>query len=187
MFSTIFTNIALFRAFAYDFFRYRKYSFVVHQTSQDNRRVSIRIFTHYLEGRMCFPQVRLGYGQDKAYSVIKKLRAYKQKFGEDETVACAMATLAKYFDLHRDQDFDLSLLEAEFTQLSRELELPENGVCGGYESVTAAQIQTAASVDFNQFLLNRHSVRQYTGDKIEADTIRRIVQNAQLCPSVCNR
>ena len=187
MLTTISTNIALLRAFAYDFFRYRKFSFVLRQTSQDNRRASIRIFTHYLEGGMCFPDVNLGYGQDKAHSVIKKLRSYKQEFGKDETVAWAIATLAKYLEFHRRQNYDLSSLEAEFEQLSRELNLTEDGVCGGYEAVTATQIKTATSVDFEQFLRNRHSVRQYTRDSIEPDTIRKIVQNAQLCPSVCNR
>ncbi len=187
MFATLKTNIALARAFAYDFFRYRKFSFVLQQTSRGNRRAIIRIFTHYLEGGMCLPDVRLGYGQDKALSVIKKLRSYKQEFGEDETVAWATATLTNYFEFHRNQDYDLSVLEAEFEQLSRELKLSKNGVSGGYEAVTAAQIRAAALVDFEQFLLNRHSVRQYTEDSIESGTIRKIVKNAQQCPSVCNR
>jgi len=187
MFATLKTNIALVRAFAYDFFRYRKFSFVLQQTSQDNRRAIIRIYTHYLEGGMCFPDVLLGYGQEKAHSVIQKLRSYKKDYGEDETVAWAVATLAKYFEFHRNLNYDLSALEAEFEVLSRKLELTENDVSGGYETVTATQIRTAASVNFEQFLLNRHSIRQYTGEIIESDIIRKIVKNAQQCPSVCNR
>lgn len=83
MLTALKTNIALVRAFAYDFLRYRKFSFVMRQTSRDNRRAIIRIFVHYLEGGMCFPDVRLGFGRDKARSVIGKLRSYTQDFGTD--------------------------------------------------------------------------------------------------------
>lgn len=187
MLTAIKTNIALVRAFAYDFLRYRKFSFVLRQTSRDNRRAIIRIFAHYLEGGMCFPEVRLGYGQDKARSVIEKLRSYTQDFGVDETVVWAMATLESYFDFHRGRGFDLSALEAEFRQLAGELDLTEIEGCGGFETVRADQIQASGSVDFEQFLRQRHSVRQYSGGSIDQETIRKIVKNAQQCPSVCNR
>lgn len=187
MLTALKTHIALVRAFAYDYLRYRKFSFVLRQSSRDNRRAIIRIFVHYLEGGMCFPDVRLGYGQDKARSVIGKLRSYTQEFGTDETVAWAVATLISYFDFHRQHGFDLSSLEAEFKQLSEEMNLSDVDCSGGFETATAAQIQGAASIDFGQFLRQRHSVRQYAKGSIEPATIRKIVENAQQCPSVCNR
>lgn len=185
--STLRTNINLIRAFFYDFARYRKFSFVSRQTSRSNRRAIIRIFTHYLEGGMCLPDVRLGYGQDKVKSVIGKLRPYIRDFGEDETVAWAMATLISYFEYHREHDHDLSALEAEFEKLSRESVLNDVDCSGGSEAVTAKEIRAAAMVDFQQFMQHRHSIRQYAEGSIEPDTIRRIVKNAQQCPSVCNR
>lgn len=185
--STFKTTISLIRAFVYDFARYRKFSFVSRQTSRSNRRAIIRIFTHYLEGGMCFPDVRLGYGQDKAQSLIGKLRSYNSDFGADETLAWAMATLASYFEYHRKQGFDLAALETQFHQLSREITLRDSDCPGGYEAVTASQIQAASMVDFQQFMQHRHSVRQYAEGSIDADTIRKIVKNAQQCPSVCNR
>lgn len=98
-----------------------------------------------------------------------------------------MATLASYFNFHRRHDFDLSALEAEFKQLSGEIGLSDVECSGGFETVTAEQIQAAASIDFGQFLRQRHSVRQYAEGTIEPAAIRRIVENAQQCPSVCNR
>ncbi|MEP3279836.1 MAG: nitroreductase family protein [Stappiaceae bacterium] len=187
MLSTFKTTINLVRAYLYDFARYRKYSFISRQTSRGNRRAIIRIFIHYLEGGMCFPDVRLGYGQDKVKSVIKKLRTYNRDFGADETVAWALSTLTSYFDYHRERDHDLSALEREFEDVSREIALNDVDCSGGSELVTAKQIRAAAMVNFQQFIQNRHSIRQYAEGSLEPDTIRRIVQNAQHCPSVCNR
>lgn len=181
------TNVALVRAFVYDFLRYRKFSFVLRQASRDNRRAIIRIFVHYLEGGMCFPNVRLGYGQDKARSVIGKLRSYTRDFGVDETVGWAMATLTGYFEFHRRNGFDLSELEAKFDRFSGEVDLAGLDCSGGSEMVTASQIRSAAAVDFGQFLRHRHSVRQYAEGAIEPAVIRKIVKSAQQCPSVCNR
>ncbi len=187
MLSTCKTNIRLVRAFLYDFLRYRRFSFVSRQTSRSNRRAIIRIFIHYLEGGMCFPDVRLGYGQDKAQSVIRKLRSYHRDFGADETVAWAFATLTNYLEFHRDHNHALSTLETMFSELTRDIDLSGLECAGGAEVVTASQIRNASKVDFQQFLANRHSIRQYATGSIEPETIRKIVGNAQQCPSVCNR
>ena len=115
---------------------------------------------------MCFPDVRLGYGQDKAGSVIDKLKAYHRDFGVDETVAWAMATLTSYFEFHGVRDYDLSELGKKFAELSREVDLADLECPGGYEVTTAQQIQTAAMIDFQRFMENRHSVRQYAKGSI---------------------
>lgn len=188
MFDTLKTNLKLAAASFYDFGRYRRFSFVAKQTSRGNRRAIIRIFIHYLEGGMAFPDVRLGYGQDKAKSVMQKLRSYNADFGNDETVAWAIATLASYFAYHRERDYDLSALAEVFEDLKSAIRLDETGACtGGTEAVTAAQIQTASMIDFESFMHHRHSVRQYAPGPVDDETIARIVRNAQQCPSVCNR
>lgn len=181
------SQLRLASAFFYDYARYRRFSFFAKQTSRGNRRAIIRIFIHYLEGGMAFPDVRLGYGQDKAKSVMAKLRAYSSDFGADETVAWAMATLDAYFSYHRERDFDLSPLAADFQDLKVVVSLDTVASTGGAEPVTAAQIQAASMIDFEAFMQHRHSVRQYAPGPVDDETIARIVRNAQQCPSVCNR
>lgn len=181
------THLRLASAFFYDYVRYRRFSFFAEQTSRGNRRAIIRIFIHYLEGGMAFPDVRLGYGQDKAKSVMKKLRAYYDDFGADETVAWAMATLDAYFSYHRERNFDLSALAADFSDLKAVVSLDALASAGGAEHVTAAQIRAASMIDFEAFMQHRHSVRQYASGPVDDETIAGIVRNAQQCPSVCNR
>lgn len=187
MFEILKTNISLGRAFVYDWLRYRKFSFVSHQTSRANRRASIRIITHYIEGGMCFPEVRLGYAQDKVRSLMKKIENYYLDFGADETVAWALATLTDYFEFHHEREFDLQELERELGRLKQNVNLTGYDTTGGSDFVSASEIQAATDFDFSAFMHHRHSVRQYTKSAIDHETIRKIVKNAQQCPSVCNR
>ena len=187
MLDTLRINARLAMAFIYDFSRYRRFSFVAHQTSRGNRRAIIRIFTHYIEGGMAFPDVRLGYGQDKAASVMTKLRSYHADFGVDETVLWALATLKSYFAYHAERDFDLSELVCDFDALSEDIAAVGQEIRGGTEDVTAAEIRAAGMIDFEKFMQHRHSVRQYATGPVDDETIMRIVRNAQQCPSVCNR
>jgi nitroreductase len=187
MLNTLKIKVLLAMAFLYDFKRYWRYSFVAHQTSRGNRRAIIRIFTHYIEGGMAFPDVRLGYGQDKAASVMIKLRSYHADFGVDETVLWALATLKAYFAYHAERDFDLSELVDEFDALSKNISARGQEIMGGTEVVTSAEIRAAGMIDFEKFMQHRHSVRQYAKGPLDDETIVRIVRNAQQCPSVCNR
>ncbi|MFK7878152.1 nitroreductase family protein [Roseobacter sp.] len=187
MIEAVRTNVQLARAYLYDFARYRRFSFVNRSVSRGNRRAIIRIFTHYLEGGMAFPDVRLGYGQDKAGSIMKKIESYHADFGVDETVLWAVATLRSYIDYHIEKGQRLSELEQQFERLTQTIGTLDDTYPGGAEQVNATQIRAAAMIDFESFLRHRHSVRQYAPGPVDDDTIARIVRNAQQCPSVCNR
>ena len=187
MIAAIQSRLQLFFAYWYDFKRYSAHSFVYNQRSRPNRRAMIRILTHYLEGGMCFPDVRLGYAQDKVNSLIEKIRYYAGDFGPDETVQWAMQTIRTYIDYHEKTDIDLTAIRQKYDALARDLDLPYGAASGGYEVVSAETIRKSAEFDFSGFLKNRHSVRQYTGKIIDEDTIRAIVGDARECPNVCNR
>lgn len=183
-FETIRVHVALLRNFAYDYVRYRKHSFATGGRGREHRKAIIRIFAHYLEGGMCFPEARLGYGQDKGRSLCLKLRSYIGDFGIDDTVRWAVATLRAYLDYHRAKNMPLPEIE----ELLASLPVPEDGEArGGCETVTCEDIKAATAFDFRRFLLTRHSVRQFAPGALDEETIRRVVANAQESPNVCNR
>ncbi len=168
----------------YDFERYAAHSFVEKGSSRDHRRAIIRILTHYIEGGMSFPDVRLGYGQEKIHSILDKLESYLADFGSDDTAAWAVATIADYVAYHQARDYAVEAIEDRLNIVARNV---SHASPGGVETVTKAQIQTATAFDYRAFLLNRHSVRQYTDEPIDDDTIKRIVRNSRECSNVCNR
>ena len=180
-------RIMLFRNVLYDMARFARHSFAINSYGQENRRAIIRILAHYLEGGESFPAVRLGYGQEKAHSLITKLDTYVFDFEVDDTILWACATLTSYLEFHRANDmplFDLERIQAE--QADR-LNIHARAGVGGSEIVTAKAIQGAVDFDFDACLRNRHSVRQYMPEPVSSELIREIVANAQQSPNVCNR
>lgn len=186
MLTSLQTRIALVRNAIYDYRRYAKSSFAIKSSGRENRRAIIRILTHYIEGGMSFPDVRLGYGQEKIQSLIAKLRSYVADFEVDETVQWALATLQNYLDYHHANGSPLTDIEEEVSQLRSQFGLTELAD-GGSETVTARDIRSAVDFDFAAFLNNRHSVRQYRPGPVDEATIRKAVANAQQSPNVCNR
>lgn len=168
----------------YDLQRYAAHSFVEQGTTRDHRRAILRILTHYIEGGMAFPDVRLGYGQEKIQSILDKLDTYIADFGGDETVDWALATIEDYLAYHAERNHPVDGISDRLANLKA---LVEPCGAGGTEMVTREQIRAATDFDFRNFLLTRHSVRQYADKPIDDDTIRRVVTNAQECSSVCNR
>lgn len=187
MLTTLRANLALARNAYYDYRRYAKASFAVRSAGRENRRAIIRILTHYIEGGMSFPDVRLGYGQEKIQSIIAKLRSYVADYEVDETVLWSLATLQNYLDYHRAAGDMPPGLEEEVSQLRTSFGLSQPNEGGGSEVVTAEEIHRAVDFDFTSFLENRHSVRQYRPGPVDDATIRRAVGNAQQSPNVCNR
>lgn len=180
-------RFALLRNSWYDMRRYARHSFAIASQGRENRRAIIRILTHYLEGGESFPDIRLGFGQEKAQSIIAKIETYVADYGVDDTVLWAHATLQSYLAFHRAQDLPLADLEALQADQAARLDIRPSAGGGGSEDVSAADIRRAVDFDFAEFLRNRHSVRQYTPEPLSDALIRKIAANAQQSPNVCNR
>lgn len=173
--------------FHYDYVRYAQHSFVSNGTTREHRRAIIRILTHYIEGGMSFPDVRLGYGQEKIASILDKVDLYLRDYERDETVDWALATITDYLTFHRAQNHDVTGIADRLASLREQHQVSLQQAQGGSEVVTRQQIDAATDFDFSRFLLSRHSVRQYAEGAVDDETIEKIVTNAQECPNVCNR
>lgn len=180
-------RIALFRNCWYDMRRYARHSFAIASQGRENRRAILRILTHYLEGGESFPDIRLGFGQEKAHSIMAKIETYVADYEVDDTVLWAHATLTSYLSFHRAQGMPLADIEARQAEQRDRLGIHPCDSAGGSEPVSAAAIRRAVDFDFEAFLRNRHSVRQYAPGPIPDAQIRKIVASAQQSPNVCNR
>ena len=175
MLETLRAHITLARNAFYDYRRYATTSFAIRSSGREHRRAIIRILTHYIEGGMSFPDVRLGYGQEKIQSIISKVQSYVADFGVDETVEWAISTLEDYVEYHRAKDAVPPEIERALSKLREQLGMKARKTAGGAELVTASDIRAATDFDFEGFLKNRHSVRQYAPGPIDDETIRRAV------------
>lgn len=58
---------------------------------------------------------------------------------------------------------------------------------GGARVVSKERILSAISIDFHEFCQTRYSVRDFSGERVTLEAIRKAIDTARKTPSVCNR
>ena len=171
-----------------DFVKYYKYSNVFKKDSLNKLEALIILDYHSLEKGLLYKDIKYKYGKLK---VINLLRLFKKNeillvSVKDKTqIIAATSVLCNYFDLHKDNNIDISdyfsdedylFLKKNFQPIlkSTKLHIKQN------------YFKNSDS-DFFNFSNSRSSVRDFTGEKISQDLIYKIIDLAKNAPSVCNR
>lgn len=176
--------LSLFADTFYDVRRFWRYSFTQGVRYRENLRARIAIGLHFLEYGMSLSTAQKGRGVGKARQLAADIETYVESFGHDATTEIALRTLEAYIALNAESEFAPSELLRVVELFS---DLPQQGLRGGIESVTADAVQGSSRVDFLHFAESRHSIRDYLSSPVPTEAIERAVLVAQQSPSSCNR
>ena len=139
---------------------------------------------HRLEKGLALANPRPGFGSDVISRLLKAVPRFEERHGACHATVAARGALAEYVAFHRNRG-------KTFPEIEALLALPQPGnqalVPSGTLAVKRADILAASSIDFFQFAASRHSVRQFTGEPVSLECIKRAVASAMRSPSVCNR
>lgn len=178
----------LFANYAYDYRRFRAASFMEGARTRENRRAHIHLLAHTLEYGMALSDPRKGFGIEKVRMLCVEVEQYLSAYGRDETIEMALAVLASHLAFTGAQGADTAQVRALVEPLLESAGPLSDGVPGGTEKVSAADIARHACIDFVSFMEKRNSVRQYDAhQEVEFEKIERAVRAAQQTPSSCNR
>jgi len=176
----------LFRAFLYDYIRYRKYSYYYPRESNDLPNLNAMIFreAHGLEKGLSLPEVRLGYGTERINKIISLMIKYDAQGGRTDDLAIqkARSVLGAYIRFHDEKKYDIGERREELLRWAD----MQCGI-GGYFKTTRGELEEMASGDFAECALSRCSVRDYSAEKVPRGLICEAVDIARKTPSVCNR
>lgn len=142
---------------------------------------------HRLEKGLALPAPRPGFGQDAAARLVALLDLYLERHGLDATAAAGVDVLAAWQDFNRPLGVTSTRVAQALARYARHPRTGGDRVCGGTITVARADVHAALPHDAAAFFATRHSVRQFTGDPVNQDTLERAVALAQHTPSVCNR
>ena len=145
-------------------------------------------FSHSIEKGLCLKSPRPGFGK----SHFKKLFALIQEYANLEghgkfCIHLCLDAMRSYFEYHKKIDFcddDIRLLKEQYEELA--LRYAHDGECGGTQIVQKEDFKF--DLEHIENLFNtRHSIRDFSGEKISDDLIKKAIELAQRCPSACNR
>lgn len=171
----------------HDFILYRKYNYA-NQKNNSKEAMDGKILrqTHIIEKGMSLSQPRKGFGQEKIQVLMAYLKTYIQFGYTTKSIAYlnglnVLSAYKKFQDTMGYTNLELnSFLQQYENQLTDAFE------CGIRRCAKTTIIESTKG-DFKELFLNRHSLRQFSEDKVCFDLVRKAVELSMKAPSACNR
>ena len=146
-------------------------------------------YLHILEKGLSLSAPRLGFGIAK----IDKLFEYVDEYlalGSDNLFCIYMTrdAVRAYLNYHKERSFSSPEIDGVREKLmSLEAKIPESDeIYGGTLTLQRESMSWDIS-EIENFFKTRHSIREFSGEPVSEEDIRRAVDLAKLCPSACNR
>lgn len=150
-----------------------------------SKELSALLLCHALEKGMGIPNVKKGYGKEKTEKLINiLLKMAEDKETDNYTFKECLAILNAYFDYQESAGTDISSLKSKaeplFSGYSTEYS-------GGYRVIEKDELLTGTKIDFESFVMSRHSMRTYSNEPVLKEEFLKAVSLAKRAPSACNR
>ncbi|MCY4780803.1 nitroreductase family protein [Sphingobacterium sp. UT-1RO-CII-1] len=181
----------LYRNFYTDLKIFKKYALVFNVNSLHHKEADLILNYHSLEKGMLFKDMKKGFA---AYRIINL-----HKILEDSTlqrnitrsqIRVGYEVMCKYYELHSNKNWDISDFYTLEQYKAYKKILGASYSCefsGVYDFTREAFYANINFSNFERFAYSRKSIRDFTGEKIEEDILRKVIQLANTAPSVCNR
>lgn len=141
------------------------------------------IVGHVVEKGITMPNRRLGFGYGQIRELISLCkRALHQNKSDSEQYLFALQDLYEYLQIHEDNSYELP----KDIKGSIDFLLMDKGISSKSASTTKASF-FRGNADFKSFAKSRHSVRNFSDEKISDECLKSVFELAQTAPSACNR
>ncbi|MGJ1410683.1 nitroreductase family protein [Sphingobacterium thalpophilum] len=179
--------------FLYDFRLYSKYSIIINKVDLKNKEADLILNYHSLEKGMLFSNMKAGFARYRIENLHKILvdpdimaNANKSQIKVGYQVMC------KYYEIHLEKGLDISSFYSEDQYKSYKNVLELNNVykkdfSGVYNFDKNTFFQDVEKLNFYEFAHSRKSTRDFTGELIAIEAIKKVIKLANTSPSVCNR
>lgn len=169
--------------------------FLFFKNARENKEFKVSVLcadifrlVHSIEKGLSIENPRLGFGLSKMRQILGWIEELNELGRTDEK--CVMAAndaFIEYFKYHDEKKFSsdeyLYIKQRSEKILGLKSHLPK---FGGTLSVNKDELD----YDFAQiekFFKTRHSVRQFSKEKVDLDALKKAIELAQTAPSACNR
>lgn len=146
-------------------------------------------YVHSIEKGLSIENPRLGFGVPKIMHLFSLAERYLKSEKDDvECLYFVSDAIKAYLDFHSDKNFenqDIKDVKDHYELLKKQLP-DKKDIYGGTTQLSVSDMNF--NVDEIEKLFNtRHSIREFSGECVDEETIRKAVKLAQRCPSACNR
>lgn len=181
----LFRYIRTLRCFIYDMNKYYKYSVDIDDSDESKALSHIMMKTHVVEKGLTMPNMKFGFGQQRILDLLKMLEQYMINYGtSNPRIYYSIGVLKDYSNIHYkrketlSEDF-ISKLEIFLNQV-KDVEVVK-------QSTILKDNYFRDYSNFIEFSNSRHSVRNFTKEKVDLESLLDAVEMCKNSPSACNR
>lgn len=179
------TEIAM--GFWKDYLEYRKYQFHnPHQMSQNAYESKMLRHAHMIEKGLSLKDWRTGFGQEKIRQMLEYSVEYRKMGFPVDSLAYqnTVAVLRAYIKMQKTRGYENEWLNEKVEHLEKN---QKSGVSAGIEKSGNHEMAEKRQKTYPEFFQSRHSIRQFSEEKIKMEDLEKAVRLAQKAPSACNR
>jgi nitroreductase len=172
--------------YTYDF---RRFAHFVGSTLASKNSLEAFIIKEYhaVEKGLSLPNPRLEFGKARIERLVEVLKSYLKQYPFNETIQIALETLEEYKEFNNSRGVFTDDLDSQLNELKSYIELFKNERKGGTKLVSKSEVFNATNIAFSEFVRARHSIRDFSEEKVDERIVLDAINDARFTPSVCNR
>lgn len=156
--------------------------------NREKLRSYILMQSHVIEKGLSLSDVKPWFGQQKIKELMDDTKLYYSEFHDKMILYWVVSMLQSYMDYNSTNDGKPIKIVEQFEELKSLLgDFCDETLKGGFVSVNKKDIQHQSNFDYAQFTASRHSVRSFTGEPVDMQSINNALKIAETTPSACNR
>ncbi|MDD2493741.1 MAG: nitroreductase family protein [Tissierellia bacterium] len=178
--------LLLLRQYIHDLNMYRNHSSIIKKNTYEKNESEITLRYHAIEKGFLHNPIRYRFAKKKVSDLIKLLKYIDfGKYTHKIQIQSALLNLCTYYEYHISENVDISdyYIKSDYDLFRLLLVNEEKPI--NYHTIDS--FFKHRNSDFYNFSISRKSVRNFTGERIEVETIREVIELANHAPSVCNR
>lgn len=180
-------SLVCFRDYLSDYKAYIKYNYNnPFRNDQDAVLAKLLRQTHTIEKGMAISNPRVGFGTAKVADLLDLLDNYVALSYDTKKTGFqnAIATLKSYKDFQELHGFCEKNLFDRIQNYEKQYLIIKDG---GIKRISLNDLQEKKNGNFEQFMISRHSIRQFDETDIDVKLVRKAVDLAKYAPTACNR
>lgn len=175
-----------------EYFILIKHMGTAHDLYEDKEKLKARIVmnAHSIEKGLSLKNIKLGYGKPKILMLLKDLNHYYEMFKDKQLLVFCQSIIKTYIEYNKLHGVEDTQIISEHSKIENLLSIKSDDLDylkGGYFKTSKEKIHKYAKIDYLNFVKNRHSIRNFTGNKIDTELINKALEIAAYTPSACNR
>lgn len=151
--------------------------------NQEQLEACITRLYHTVEKGLSYLNYRPGFGKDSVEMLISLLKQYANSYDINKFFyKTALCVLNEYIRKNKEFGVADKDLEARISLLPG-----EKNEAGGIIKFIAPTREFLDSLNYEQLVKNRHSIRHFSAEPVEMEKVEESIRLAQFTPSACNR